>query len=427
MRAVKRTLSILTALLMLVTGVFSEEQSITSTLGENSTECPCTLATNWKDLGDGWWKPASNCGWGITVGGHIQQGATTNSRNPTNPPVGVGNFPATQWNYRNDEYMLNQILLTVGRETDTGGCGWDVGGDIDLVYGTDYIFLQSRGLETRGDLTNRWNSASGAGFGDNGLMGLALPQMYLEVARDDLTAKMGHFYHPIGYIKRIPTENDYYSTTYGFTFSFEQFQVTGLNATWQLTDQVSIGGGFHRGMQNWEDNNGNLNGFGVLNWTSCDEKSSFSFVFDMGNEDDAGQALRYLQSIIFERELGDRWSYVFYSDFGFEQDAIAGGGTAYWYNVVQYLAYQINPCWTVGVRYEWFDDLDGFIVDPTPGPGVFQDLTFGLNYTPNDWLIVRPEVRWDWFDARSGVGPGPFKDGTERNQFMAAIDAIITF
>jgi hypothetical protein len=365
--------------------------------------------------------------WGITVGGHLQQGITTNSRNPMNPPAGVGNFPATQWNYRNDEYMLNQLLLTVGRETSTDGCGWDIGGDIDILYGTDYIFLQSRGLETRGDLTNRWNSAKGSGFGGNALMGIALPQMYLEVAYNDLTVMLGHFYHPIGYMKRIPTENDYYSTTYGFTFSFEQFQVTGLNASWQLTDRVSIGGGFHRGMQNWEDNNSNLNGFGVLNWTSCDESTSFSFVFDIGNEDDAGKAIRYLQSIIFERELRDRWSYVVYSDFGFQQDAVAGDGTAYWYNVVQYLAYQINPCCTTGIRFEWFHDIDGFIVDPTPGPGVYYALTLGLNYAPNDWFVIRPEIRWDWFGAQTGVGPGPFKDGSERNQFMAAIDAVVTF
>ncbi|MDH3718845.1 MAG: porin [Planctomycetota bacterium] len=393
--------------------------------------CDCPKCSREPMACDDCQKIFKTCGildqWGISLGGHLQQGVTTNSRNPTNPPAGVGNFPATQWNYRNDEYMLNQLLLTVGRETDTDGCGWDIGGEVDIVYGTDYIFLQSRGLETRGDLTNHWNSDEGVGNDGNGLMGIALPQMYLEVAHDDLTVMLGHFYHPLGYERRVPTENDYYSNTYGFTFSFEQFQVTGVNADWKLNDRVTIGGGFTRGMENWEDNNDNLNGFGVLNWTSCDDNTSFSFVFDIGKEDDAGRAIRYLHSVIFETEIHDRWSYVFYSDFGFQQDALAGGGTAYWYNIVQYVAYQINPCWTAGIRFEWFDDIDGFIVDPTPGPGVFYDLTLGLNYKPNDNVILRPEVRWDWFDADPGVGPGPFGDGTERSQFMAAVDVIFTF
>jgi hypothetical protein len=134
-----------------------------------------------------------------------------------------------------------------------------------------------------------------------------------------------------------------------------------------------------------------------------------------------------VQSLTLEQEIGDRWSYVIHSDFGFQRNVLAGGDSAYWYNVVQYVAYQINPCWTAGVRFEWFDDIDGFVVDPTPGPGVFCDLTLGLNYTPHDNLIIRPEVRWDWFDADTGVGPGPFGNGTERSQFMAAVDVILTF
>jgi hypothetical protein len=40
----------------------------------------------------------------------------------------------------------------------------------------------------------------------------------------------------------------------------------------------------------------------------------------------------------------------------------------------------------------------------TPGPGVFYDLTPGLNYTPGIKLIIRPEIRRDWFDSDTGVG-----------------------
>jgi hypothetical protein len=73
-------------------------------------------------------------------------------------------------------------------------------------------------------------------------------------------------------------------------------------ADWKLNDRVSVGGGFHRGMENCEDNN-NLNGFGVRNWASCDENTSFSFVFDICKEDDAGQAILSLHRVIFEKEI----------------------------------------------------------------------------------------------------------------------------
>ena len=152
---------------------------------------------------------------------------TTNSRNPTNPSAGTGNLPATSFNYRNDEYMLNSLYLTVGRKTDTGGSGWDIGGQIDLIYGTNYIFLQSRGLETRRDLSNHWNSNDGSGLGGVGLMGLAMPQLYLEVAYDNLTFQLGHFYLPVGYERPIPTENFFYSNSYGFSFSFETHRWLG--------------------------------------------------------------------------------------------------------------------------------------------------------------------------------------------------------
>ena len=76
-------------------------------------ECNCSICLSGQaDDGDSW-KFFGNCSclnrWGITIGGHLQQGITTNSRNPMNPTAGVGNFPATQWNYRNDEYMLNLL------------------------------------------------------------------------------------------------------------------------------------------------------------------------------------------------------------------------------------------------------------------------------------------------------------------------------
>ena len=73
---------------------------------EAPVSCLCSVCSSgqrddghsWKLFGDG------NCleRWGITLGGHLDQGITTNSRNPTNPPAGVGNAPATQNNYRND-------------------------------------------------------------------------------------------------------------------------------------------------------------------------------------------------------------------------------------------------------------------------------------------------------------------------------------
>ena len=397
--------------------------------GDAHASCAGSLSSS--NSVDDPWKLFDECTlldrWGIAVDGQLDQGMTTNSRNPTNPAAGVGNLPATSFNYRNDEYMLNSMYLTVGRETDTGGSGWDIGFNMDLIYGTNYVFLQSRGLETRRDLSNRWNSGDGSGLGGVGLLGLAMPQLYLEVACNNLTVQLGHFYLPVGYERPIPTENFFYSNSYGFSFSFETVPVVGMYANWQPNDSLQLGGGFHRGMGNWEDNNNDLSGFGVVTLLGDNGDRSLSFQFSLGNEADSGSETLYVQSVVFEQQIGKRSSYVIYSDYGFQQDVLPGGGTAYWYNVHQELSQELSDRWTAGVRFEWFDDVDGYIVNPTPGPGVYYDLTLGLNYTPNRNLIVRPEIRWDWFDADAGVGPGPFGNGSDRHQFMAAVDAIITF
>jgi hypothetical protein len=71
---------------------------------------------------------------------------------------------------------------------------------MDLLYGTDYAFLQARGLETRSDFSPHWNSSTGSGFGGVGLMGLAMPQLYAELAYNDMKVKLGHFYYPAGFI-----------------------------------------------------------------------------------------------------------------------------------------------------------------------------------------------------------------------------------
>ena len=108
------------------------------------------------------------------------------------------------------------------------------------------------------------------------------------------------------------------------------------------------------------------------------------------------------------------------------------GANAEWYGLNQYLFYEINCCWKAGIRYEWFRDDDGARVVPTdpvnpnrgPFVGNFQAVTIGANWTPNDNLTVRPEVRWDWFGATAPGLTRPFDDGAKNSQFTIGIDAI---
>jgi len=362
---------------------------------------------------------------GIDVSGYMQHSINTNSRNPRNPPTGAGNWPGAGWTYRNDEYMLNRMYLSLTRTPDTSCGRWDIGGAVDVLYGTDYQFLQSRGLETHDDFTNKWNSDNGSGLFGKGLMGLALPQAYLEIANENVSVKLGHFYHPLGFV-RLDLSGAQIGNTGTYSLFYAEFlPVTGGMADLKLTDQVTITGGLHRGSGNWSDNNDNINGFVGANWTSADGNTLLMYKGDVGAEDDAGANDQYIQSIVFEQKFCERWAYIFQSDYGYVNNGAPSGGDATFYSLINMIGYQFTEKLHGGIRYEWFDDVDGSRVAPAPGPGVWNAIATGGTYKicPNLWL--RPEVRWDWFDADSGVAPGPFKNGTERSQFLASFSVFL--
>ena len=96
----------------------------------------------------------------------------------------------------------------------------------------------------------------------------------------------------------------------------------------KVSERTKLISGFHRGISNWTDNSNELNGFGGIQWTSRDGSTELEFIFDIGKENDAGTATRYLQSFVLEKDINDSWSYVLTSDFASQQELAAGGATA---------------------------------------------------------------------------------------------------
>jgi hypothetical protein len=359
---------------------------------------------------------------GITLSGWLAQGITWNP----DEPVNRFNGPVT-FNDRSNEYQLNQLYLYAERQTCTGGCGVDVGGRVDLMYGTDHRFAVTRGLD------DDWNQ-------DERFYGLSMPQAYLDVAYDNLTIRAGHFYTILGYEQVAAPNNFFYSRSYTMQYG-EPFTHTGVLFTYGASSRLSMTLGFDRGWNNWEDNNDELSYLGAVNWASCDGRTTLGLGFTYGDEDDAGVNNRTLFSLVFSRMLSNRLQYVLQYDCGWEENAAAQGTQdAEWYGVVNYLFYELNPCWTVGMRYEWFADDDGVRVtsdNTTGGPpkgmylsGVasqWSEIALGLNWTPNANVLVRTELRWDWVDPLVTVTDAPFDDYNSLDQFLLGTDLIITY
>ena len=159
-----------------------------------------------------------------TFDGFIDLGGTVNADSPANRFNGPMTF-----NDRND-FTMNQLYLSLSREADNCGCGVEWGARIDFLFGTDYIFTQSVGLELKDDGDNAWNGLT-TGLGNPNLYGVAMPQAYVDLALNKLNLRLGHFYTIMGYEGVAANSNFFYSHAYTMQYA-EPFTHTGGLLSW---------------------------------------------------------------------------------------------------------------------------------------------------------------------------------------------------
>lgn len=370
---------------------------------------------------------------GFFVRGWLDQGFIGNADSPRDRFNGPLKFTD-----RSNEYLMNQLYLSFGRAVDTKRCAWDIGGQIDLLYGTDYFFTTAVGLETRRDGTPKWNSSDGPRGAGGAIYGLAMPQAYAEVFApigNGMTVKMGHFYTILGYESVMAPENFFYSHSYTMQYG-QPFTHTGMLASYDASPCLTFHAGFTRGWDTWEDPNETLGFLGGVGWTSPNERTSVAFALHTGNEDDAGDNNRTVYSLVLSRQLTRKLTYIFQHDLGVENNAAVVGldrVNGNWYSINQYLVYQLNRTTSLGLRVEWFRDEHGTRIFTVPADLVegndYAELTLGINWKPNRNIILRPEVRWDWSGVSApalGVD-GMYNDFSKKSQFTLGLDLILVF
>jgi hypothetical protein len=153
---------------------------------------------------------------------------------------------------------------------------------------------------------------------------------------------------------------------------------------------------------------------------------------------------RWNSITVFTYQLTDRFEYGSQYTAGIEEQGsfVRRGQDASWYGTEQLFTYKLNDKWSAGLRYEWVRDNDGSRVfgvgnilltdkgwDGEPGcAGAYNDLSLGLNWRPRPNCVLRPEVRWDWYDGLPNPsGQLPYGNHTERQQFLVDCDLLVTF
>lgn len=362
----------------------------------------------------------------------VASGYTYNNRTP----VSNSNLPLT-FNDRHDKFMMNQLYASFGKAVSTST--WDIGGRVDVLYGTDYFFTTALGLETRQDGSPHWNSSIGPRGTGASLYGVALPQAYFEIGIPigaGTSVSIGHFYTILGYESVMAPENFFYS--HAFTMQYgEPFTHSGVLIDQAITQSTNVLFGVTMGWDNWDNPNDKAGYLAGFSWCPSD-KTSLAFGLSSSQEDPLGTNNRTVYSMVLTHQLTDRLQYVFQHDFGTEAlgetDLNLGPDSAKWYGINQYFFYQTSPSWTWGARIEWFRDQDNARVLGIPSEslvegGNYVELTLGANYRPTCKWIFRPEIRWDWSDVKSPAltVDGMFNDFTDDSQVTLAFDFIFRF
>lgn len=353
---------------------------------------------------------------GINVGGWASGGVTYashNNKDESNAPI--------SFNDRVNTFQLNQLNLFAERAVNKGD-KWDFGGRVDFMFGTDSRKTQATGWD------NKIIPAEDEGYYD-----VAFPQAYAEIYApfgNGITAKIGHFYTLIGYEVVTSPDNFFYSHAYTMLYG-EPFTHTGALLSYDINDFVSITGGAVMGWDNFRENPGAWNFLGGVT-LKPDDDTSLAVMMISGDklENEARNTTMY--SVVLQHNFTDKFHYVLQHDFGVEQKNPATGTDTDWYGINQYLTYDINDKLAAGVRAEWFRDGQGVrtgLLDSATQTfnvgGNYYAVTAGLNYSPLSWLKLRPEVRYDWFDANGATQA--FDGGTENDQIAVAMDMIVAF
>jgi len=389
--------------------------------------------------------------------------------------VGIGannwgspfNGPIT-FNDRNWQGQMNQLYLVNEKLLDTED-GPDWGGRVDLLYGTDYIYTTARGLD--GNLLYQTNPAGVGGapsWASSKDYGLAMPQLYGELGAANHAVKFGHFYTIIGYEVVPAIGNFFYTHAYTMQYG-EPFTHTGILDTWTPNDQLTVYGGITNGWDNFSDP---INYFGIANpgypgansnaaflggvtFKNSDATQALTTCVSSGNEigsfSPLGQGIignRSIVSTVYINEFSDKLTYVFQNDLGWQfnanpvsQNIGQADGLAQWYGINQYMFYTLSDTVVAGMRLEWFRDNNGYrVINPIRNAlfgvpfsqggfqGNFWEMTWGLNWKPNNNWIIRPELRYDWYSPDSPGTPLPYgRNFNQYGQFYGGCDAIWQF
>ncbi|MDR3183396.1 MAG: porin [Planctomycetaceae bacterium] len=366
------------------------------------------------------------------VNGHVESGFWANAhgqRNAydaaTNGRHGFDNASANTGllqNVQNTGYQVNQVYVSAGKSVD-GTHGWDLGGTVDFVWGTDARFVQSNGLE-------RANGHDVEGWGTGDYYS-AFAQAYFEAAYKKLNVKVGKFYAPFGSQPFKSTDSFFYS--FAPTYGFVPATAGGAYATYTVSDKLSVYGGWVQPDQFGETKDDNAFLGGVI--VKANKKRTFHYAFAKGENHYAANSYDYfVNSLVLTTQETKRLRSVL--DWSYSQTRVPGNTDTIWglnnewiYQYTDKLSFGLRLASVRGGGYPAYS-ITGVADDAYAGIGENTDwytISAGWKYDANKWLTIRSEIRYDVVDGASAFNNGFEGNVPKDYQFSGGLSTIVKF
>lgn len=230
-----------------------------------------------------------------------------------------------------------------------------------------------------------------------------------------LGVKLGRFFAQFGYESIDATQTPFVSRSYAFIY--DPFTHTGLLTTLKLTDAWSVQNGIVTGSDVFIDPAANPTYIGSVKWAPPSGRDSVLFAVVLGNgRFDQREAFHNPQilDLLLTHKVDDRLTYALDAIYGFTRN-VPDIGLANWWAAVHYVSYVLTPRLTANARLEFFDDIQG---QRTGFAGLYVAPTAGVAFKPNRFVVLRPEVRFDY-----NTESRPFEG--KRALATAAVDVLI--
>jgi hypothetical protein len=306
------------------------------------------------------------------------------------------------FNYLANQAAVQQAWLRFELPVDQNATTPTFGFRTDTFVGTDYRFTIARGLADY-QLT--------ADHGQPNQYGYDPVQFYAEgyfpqIGRG-LDVKVGRFFAQFGFESIDTTQNPFVSRSYNFIY--DPFTHTGLLTTLKLTDAWSVQNGIVTGCDDFFGPPVEPCYVGSAKWAPANGRDSilFSVILGSGRFDQRENFHNpEIFDLVFTHKFSDRCNYSLDALYGFTTN-VPDIGFANWWAAVQYVSYTLTPRLTAVGRLEFFDDVQG---QRTGFPGLYIVPTAGVNFKPNRFVVLRPEVRFDYntesrpFEGKHAVG-----------------------